>query len=286
MNEFSPETARAIGDYVYALIDTRRGGTDPRRFFYVGKGRGQRCFQHARAEVGWRMSSGEPNPKLDTIRRIRKATGAPPAVEIVRHGLSHDAALELEAVLIKLLRTDPSRRADVRTRDAACNRTSGRGAREYCLTAAELEGMYSHPLPEADLAASVLLVNLSGGARLAPFPTMRSRDLPRRVLRYWRIAPERAARVDYIAGVYRQLIRVVFRVEKRGDGSARFRRFDTGRMAGGRRNVKTGFSGERCAELETLWCNRRIVNTRGETVTKFARQQGWKLVGRNRPQPA
>src|SRR5438309_1048415 len=44
---FSPETIEGIGTYVYALIDPSKPSTDPRRFFYIGKGIGQRCFQHA-----------------------------------------------------------------------------------------------------------------------------------------------------------------------------------------------------------------------------------------------
>jgi hypothetical protein len=40
---FSPEAAEKIGLYVYRLIDPRNGHT-----FYVGKGKGNRVFQHCR----------------------------------------------------------------------------------------------------------------------------------------------------------------------------------------------------------------------------------------------
>ncbi len=87
MNRFSPETIEAIGSYVYALLDPRKPKTDPRRLFYVGKGIGQRCFAHAAAEVKWKRSE-EPNPKLQLIREIRQATGAPPPIQLIAHRLS------------------------------------------------------------------------------------------------------------------------------------------------------------------------------------------------------
>jgi hypothetical protein len=43
---FSPVVAERIGWYVYALRDPRDG-----RLFYVGKGVGNRVFQHAQAEL-------------------------------------------------------------------------------------------------------------------------------------------------------------------------------------------------------------------------------------------
>lgn len=282
MIKFSPETCESLGRYVYALLDNRRRKDDVRRLFYVGKGKDQRCFQHARAEVKWRKSSGEPNPKLNLIREIRKETATSPQIEIIRHGLSDDAARELEAILIKTLRTDPSRRRSDNDRDTACNRTGGRGARAFCLSINDIEGIYSRPLRERDLKSRDLLVNLNGGTDLVAFPDICARDLPRRVLRYWRIAPKKADAVDYILGVYRQIVRVVFKVRKNRQGSAVYRRFDCGPMRNGLRNMKTGFTGERCLVKEQLWSNRRIFNGGGEILTKFARQQGWKLVGQRK----
>ena len=107
IDSFCPEAAEEFGQahYVYALIDPRVDPADPRRYFYVGKGIGPRCFAHAAEEVK-RASSGEPNPKLDRIAAIRKATGQRPPIEIVDSCLSGDEAFRLESILIKLLKTD------------------------------------------------------------------------------------------------------------------------------------------------------------------------------------
>jgi len=195
MNEFSQETAEAIRSYVYALLDSRR------RTFYVGKGRGQRCFQHARAAIKYRKSSDEPNPKLEFIRDLHRKTGEWPRIEIIRHELNDDEARLLEAILIKAFRTD-------------YNLAAGLNANNFCLSTEDVEGIHSDPLPESELGSSVLLVSLNGSKKdgLNPFPDIRKRELPRRVLRYWRMAREKAAIVDYIAGVYRQVVRIVFEV--------------------------------------------------------------------------
>ena len=105
MAKFTPETSEAIGKYVYALIDPDKPDSDPKRIFYVGQGRGQRCFSHARAEVK-RKRNDEPNPKLKRIRKIRKTTGAPPPIQIIAHKVDHGEADRLEAALICVLQTD------------------------------------------------------------------------------------------------------------------------------------------------------------------------------------
>ena len=43
IKEFSPEVCREIGYYVYRLVDPRNGQT-----FYVGKGKNNRVFAHAK----------------------------------------------------------------------------------------------------------------------------------------------------------------------------------------------------------------------------------------------
>ena len=62
-NKFTPEVESKLQYYVYALVDPR---TDP--IFYVGRGVGNRVFQHiAGAENKNACSTSE---KLDQIRAI------------------------------------------------------------------------------------------------------------------------------------------------------------------------------------------------------------------------
>lgn len=68
-NKFSPEVEAKLQYYVYALVDPR---TD--QIFYVGKGVGNRVFQHiAEAENKNACSTSE---KLDQIRAIHATLDA------------------------------------------------------------------------------------------------------------------------------------------------------------------------------------------------------------------
>lgn len=87
---FPPEVVAKLEAYVYRLIDPRNGET-----FYVGKGRGDRVFDHARA----RLTEDEPDTKMARIRDIQLA-GHEVAHVIHRHGLDDATAHEVEAAVI------------------------------------------------------------------------------------------------------------------------------------------------------------------------------------------
>ena len=93
-NSFSPEVTAELKWYVYRLIDPRNGET-----FYVGKGQGNRVFDHARGIVG-NDDEHVADPKTHRIHEIR-ATGLEVGHIIHRHGILTDKiAYEVEAALI------------------------------------------------------------------------------------------------------------------------------------------------------------------------------------------
>lgn len=87
---FPPFIAEAIGAYVYVLIDPR-----DQRPFYIGKGNGNRVFQHAEAA----MNNPLPGEKIEKIRAIIES-GLPVSHLILRHALTDQAAFEVECALI------------------------------------------------------------------------------------------------------------------------------------------------------------------------------------------
>ena len=98
VNEFPPAAAAELGYYVYRLIDPRNGQT-----FYVGKGCGNRVFQHVRLAIGYYegaedTSEDDPN-KFKVIHSIMQDH-----LEVIhviqRWGLTEREALHVEAALI------------------------------------------------------------------------------------------------------------------------------------------------------------------------------------------
>ncbi len=87
---FSSGVSARLRSYVYLLIDPRTG-----RPFYVGRGRNDRCFRHVLAA---RSGTDQPGkyPMLERIREIESGDRMV-RIDILRHGLSPDEALLVEA---------------------------------------------------------------------------------------------------------------------------------------------------------------------------------------------
>lgn len=100
MKKFSQEVCRELGYYVYRLIDPRDGST-----FYVGKGKGNRVFDHARMALRFSKKDGvdfedETSAKYKQIREI-VAVGLEVLTVIHRHHIKDkETAYQIEGALI------------------------------------------------------------------------------------------------------------------------------------------------------------------------------------------
>jgi hypothetical protein len=94
-DKFPAGVAEKLRWYVYRLIDPRNGET-----FYVGKGQGDRVFQHAKGALSEGRDEDAADLKVQRIKDI-SAAGLEVAHVIHRHGIDNtQIAYEIEAALI------------------------------------------------------------------------------------------------------------------------------------------------------------------------------------------
>jgi len=96
LDGFSPYVQECLAYYVYLLSDPRDG-----QIFYVGKGKGNRVFAHAKDA----LDEEHVTDKLDRIRNIRKA-GLKVGYELLRFAMTERTAFDVEAAAIQLLGLD------------------------------------------------------------------------------------------------------------------------------------------------------------------------------------
>ena len=112
-DRFPPEVAERLNWYVYRLIDPRNGET-----FYVGKGRGDRIFEHVKGALSADKDEDAADLKLQRIKDI-SAAGLEIAHVVHRHNIDdQEIAYQIEAALIDAY-------------PGLTNKVSGHGAGDY-----------------------------------------------------------------------------------------------------------------------------------------------------------
>lgn len=185
LQAFPDEVTKQIGSYVYRLIDPRNGET-----FYVGKGKGNRVFQHIKGELN-AQDADELTNKLKTIREIRNA-GLEVIHIIHRHGLTEENVFEVEAALIDAY-------------PGATNIMAGHGSSDFGpMNAFEIVQKYA--AEEADFQHNVLLITIN--------KSIEDRSVYDAVRFAWAINLTRAKKADYILAVEKGIIKGVFVAEE------------------------------------------------------------------------
>lgn len=259
MVQFSEMVTHQIGHYVYALARPRQfseGRSELRdRIFYIGKGQGNRCFNHAnlardRGEAALR----EGEHKLAMIREIH-SNGADVEIHIIAHGLEAEAAFDLEAVLIPLL--------------GSTNIVEGHGGRKLWLTTTEIVERHDNPIQRRDtplLCENLLIVSLNK-QKISQL-MLDDEKLSEATLGNWVLAENKSAKVDILVGVKNSLIVSIFDVEKTPERLAKYHRTPPPkkRMLG-----RSRFFGTRNHELEQDLLGRSIYD--GERCISKVRPQ-------------
>lgn len=197
-NQFSQATIDALKYYVYALVDPADG-----RIFYVGKGCGNRVFQHAADAV----KDPDGSLKLGTIRSIH-AVGNQVGYYIIRHGLTEESAFLVESAIIDLLTYPAFNRENLLTNLVAGHHQWDEGIKRVD----EVFCLYDSPKLVVQEGHRLLLVNLNRTYRLAQAEgDCRRPDIYECARKYWSLNKRRADRADYVLGVYRGVVRVVIK---------------------------------------------------------------------------
>ncbi len=188
-DRFSQEVTDRLKWYVYRLIDPRNGET-----FYVGKGRGNRVFQHAKADLAASTDENAEDAIDLKLQRIKEivAAGLDVAHVIHRHGIENEnVAFQIEAAVIDAY-------------PGLTNRVSGHGADDYGVRNVE-EIIRQFAAPPFQPREPLILISIGTSFNE---PTKSVYDAVRGV---WRINANRARNFKLVLAHYRGLVVGAFR---------------------------------------------------------------------------
>jgi hypothetical protein len=183
---FSKAVIDKLKYYVYFLQNPRN-----ENIFYVGKGIGNRVFQHLNCAI---ETDGETE-KFETIREIINS-GEEVKHFILRHGLTEDVAFEIEASLIDLIGIKN-----------LTNLQSGHYSDDFGLkTTDEISAMYEPQ--ELVTSEAVILININKLYRR----DMTATELYEATRKSW-VLGSRREQAKYAIATYQGLTREVYEIE-------------------------------------------------------------------------
>lgn len=225
ITEFPSEVIEELKYYVYRLIDPRNGET-----FYVGKGKGNRVFQHMKGALA-ADDSDEISDKLQTIREIISA-GLDVIHVIHRHGMDDQMAFEVEASLIDAY-------------PGVTNIMGGSGSNDFGpMNALEIIDRYAAEEVSFQHKCLMITINRSASEREVYSAT-----------RYaWKISRKKVEEVEYVLAVIQGMIVGVFKPIRWMDATAEnFPEFQLDRPG------RIGFIGENAEEsVRQLYLRKRV----------------------------
>lgn len=225
ISEFPVEVIKELKSYVYRLIDPRNGET-----FYVGKGQGNRVFQHLKGALS-SEESDDISDKIKTIREIN-AAGLNVIHVIHRHGMDETLASEVEAALIDAY-------------PGTTNVLGGSGSNEYGpMNAIEIVNKYA--AEEIKFEHNVVMITINR--------SITDKSIYDATRFAWRIDKSKAEKADFVLSVEKGIVVGVFKAyEWKLARKNHFPEFDS------HTNSRYGFIGEEAdPEIQKKYMRKRI----------------------------
>lgn len=191
MDKFSEKSLLSLGDYyVYGLIDPRTN-----HFFYIGKGTGDRVFEHEKES---KNSLNSDKLKLKTISEIN-SSGFDVKKVIINSNLTEEEAFASEASLINAFNY---------VDDAGLtNIVAGHHSAE-ALSVEDYEKVYgAEELKEEEIKHKIVVIKINKLYRR----NIPDHELYDSVRGIWRASIDKARSADYVFGVYNSLIVAVYK---------------------------------------------------------------------------
>lgn len=218
---FDPKTTVELKCYVYLLVDPVT-----KTPFYVGKGTGNRVFNHLQNAKDGRKGT----EKLKEIRHILEQNLEVEHV-IVRHGLNDKTAFNIEAALIDTFKYIPDFKTFVRGNIQGGTNSIEKGL----MSAQEIIRKYNAE-PLDSIAKDCVIININSSYKRASGEDR----LYQATKQIWKMADPRKSNLKYVLSEYRGQIVEVFEVvrwytKKRG--------YNPGTKKYGRTYLGYGFDG-------------------------------------------
>lgn len=236
---FSEEVATKLGNYVYRLIDPRNGET-----FYVGKGKGNRIFQHVNDPQNLQLEEyeDEVSAKIQRIREIKKA-GLSVIHLIHRHDIPDSAIFEVEAAVIDAF-------------PGLSNIQGGYGSgSKGPMSIDQINDKYALPEIDEEPDDKLILININNLDDRGSIDA-----IYRQVQLAWRISKQKAESADYVLAVVRGVVVGAFKATAWLDATRA--NFPGLISEGGDMPGRKGFTGERAPDH--VW--ERYVGQRGKRI--------------------
>lgn len=191
--KFTETVSRALGNYVYRLIDPRNGET-----FYVGKGKGNRVFQHSQGVLKLTSNDEEDFVSVKSKRIQDILNDGLNVLHVIhRHEIPENAIFHVEAALIDAY-------------SGLSNDQSGHGSNSYGpMHTKQIIEKYDLPTIDWEPSEKIIFINVNNIQDRSSV-----NEIYRQVKGNWKISINRAEKADYVVAALRGVAIGIFTVRR------------------------------------------------------------------------